>query len=538
MKHGFTTKNGLFFLVLHAHLPYVRHPEHPRFMEEEWFFEAVAETYVPLLQEFRHLRARGVSFQVTLGVTPPLASMLADELLRSRLREYLGSRLDLAEAEVVRTRKEDPRFTAAATAYVELFGDALSLFDARRGDLLWYFQDLQDSGHLELITCGATHGYLPLLATDEGRRAQIRVATRSHEKHFGRRPRGIWLPECAYHRGLDSLLADEGLEFFFVDQHGIAAAEPPPPGIHGPVRTPAGPLAFGRDPEAGRQVWSATEGYPGDPAYREFYKDIGYEAPQEMIQDHLLPDGRRHGVGIKTHRITGNVPLSQKEPYDPSVARLRVEQHADHFVASRLAQLSSLLPESGGHPPCITAPYDAELFGHWWFEGPAFLGKVLERLANSPLQASTPATWKDSHLPSHPGLPAPSSWGGGGYYEVWLNEKTAFFWPPMHGAERRMVALARDFAPHHGKAQSPLLSRALRQAGRELLLAQASDWTFLISGGTAADYAERKIRLHLARFEELHRQIRSDTVNEDSLALVEGADNLFPELDYRSWLPA
>ncbi|MCK6526458.1 DUF1957 domain-containing protein [Myxococcota bacterium] len=526
---------GHLMVVLHAHLPYVRQPEHPRFLEEEWFYEAVAETYVPLYRELRALADRGVPFRLTLGITPPLAEMSRDPLLRSRLRGYLEDRLRLAEAEVARTRTHDPRFTEAARVYLEVYGEALRLFDERRGDLLSCFRELRDAGHLEIVTCAATHGYLPLLATREGRRAQVLQAVRAHQRHFGESPRGIWLPECAYAPGLDELLAEAGIQYFFLDHHGIVGAEPPPHGVHAPVRTPGGRYAFGRDPEAGRQVWSATEGYPGDAAYREFYKDIGYEASLEMVRPFLLPDGRRHGVGIKTHRITGKVPLDRKEPYDPRAARERVQQHADHFVASRVAQVEGLA-SSGGGPFAVVAPYDAELFGHWWFEGPAFLGAVLERLARSPVRSTTPGEWIDGGLPWHEGRPAASSWGDGGFYDVWLNSSTEHYWPHLHAAERRMVALARDHRDVvDGRAEDEATARALAQAARELLLAQASDWTFLVSGGTAPDYADRKIRLHLARFGQLHDQIRRRAVDAEELASLEALDNLFPDVDWRLW---
>ncbi len=314
-------------LVLHAHLPFVRHPEHPEFLEEDWLFEAMIETYAPIVDACARLAADRVPFRLTMTLSPTLCEMLSDELLMARFETRLRR-----VAAACRRRARAP-FEAAAAEH-------LRLFTAARGRrLLPEFRALQDRGVLEIITTAATHAILPYVSRPEALRAQIAVAVANYRKHFGRAPRGFWLPECAYEPGLDAALAEHGLRYFFVDAHALESS---------PARTPAGPTAFARDPESSRQVWSAAEGYPGDPWYREFYRDEGWA------------NGR--GAGLKFHRITGAVPLDRKEPYDPSRARERVEEHARHFLECR---------RRGA--PLMVSPYDAELFGHWWYEGPRFL---------------------------------------------------------------------------------------------------------------------------------------------------------------------
>ncbi len=362
------------------------------------------------------------------------------------------------------------------------------------------------AGVLELVTCCATHGFLPLVSTEEARRAQVLAALANHEKHFGQKPRGIWLPECAYAPGLEKYLAGTGLEYFVADTHAVLYGEPRPRyGAHSPVLTPSGVAVFARDPETSRQVWSAEGGYPGDPFYREFYRDLGFDAPHEYLLPHLHRDGARRHLGLKYHRVTGrDVPLRDKQPYDPDRARERAAEHARHFVHERLRQARRLRDSFGdGRAPHVVAPYDAELFGHWWFEGLQFLELVFRELhapgLRGDIELITPGDFLDLGLPLQTQRPAQSSWGAGGYFAVWLNEKTSWMYPHQHAAEARMTALARRFR----RAPDPLTRRALAQAARELLLLQSSDWAFQISHDTTAAYAARRFRTHLRRFHAL-----------------------------------
>src|SRR4051812_13750635 len=249
---------GYLQLVLHAHLPYVRHPEYDRFLEERWFFEAVTETYIPLIKFFDRLHAEGTPFKVTLSVSPPLANMMEDPLLRERCVRHLDLSLGLAERECERTRHwPDVHFLACM--YKRLFEEARHTFVERCGTrLVTAFRELAEAGHLELITCAGTHGYLPLLNSEPGTvRAQVLTAVREHERIFGHKPKGLWVPECAFYPGLDDLLAEAGIRYFFVDSHGIDHADPRPLfGVSAPLFCPSGVAAFGRHPLTSKLVWS------------------------------------------------------------------------------------------------------------------------------------------------------------------------------------------------------------------------------------------------------------------------------------------
>jgi 1,4-alpha-glucan branching enzyme len=521
---------GHLCLVLHAHLPYVREPDHEEFLEEDWLYEAIIETYLPLLRVFDRLAEDGVPFRVTMTLSPPLCEMLRDELLTRRAARRLDRLCALSDMEVVRT-SNDPVFGPVTRFYRERLFDLRRLYhDRYHRDLVGAFRRLQDHGVLEIITCGATHGFLPLLSEQpEAVRAQIRVAAANYRKHFGRDPRGIWLPECGYTPGVERVLADEGIRYFFVDTHGVEHASPRPRfGAFAPLYTGTGVAAFARDPESSVQVWSAEFGYPGDPAYREFYRDVGYDLPLDYVRDFLLPDGTRRNTGLKYFRVTGRVALGDKKPYDPWAARERAAAHAGDFLFNRKKQMDHLRSLMG-RAPVVVAPYDAELYGHWWFEGPDFLDVFIRKSAfeQHAYRLSAPPDVLQEEPVEQAADMAFSSWGDEGYAKVWLDPVNDWVYPHLHACARRMADLAREEA-----ADGPR-RRALTQAARELLLAQASDWAFIMKTGTMVPYAVKRTRQHLGRFQRLDDQLRRNALDEAWLREVETRDAIFPELDYR-----
>src|SRR5512142_2355570 len=449
---------GYLSLHLHAHLPFVRHPEFEDFLEEDWLYEAISETYLPLLRVFDRATDEGIPFRISLTMSPPLVAMLRDELLMSRYAVRLGKLCELADKEVHRTRA-DPTFHPLAQHYQREFRELASLFhDRYRRDLVGAFKRLEDAGRLELVTCAATHGFLPLMQMyPEAVRAQIAVAVAHHRRHFGRDPSGIWLPECGYYPGLDRLLAEQNIRFFFVDTHGVTDATPRPRyGVYAPIYAPTGPAAFARDPESSMQVWSAESGYPGDADYREFYRDVGWDLDYDYVKPYIQPTGQRKNVGIKYFRITGKT--AHKEPYDPGHNRERQIEH----LSSRM----------GGVKPIVVSPYDAELYGHWWYEGPMFIDYLVRKTAfdQRVFRLATPGGYRRENPEQQLATPPLCSWGAGGYAGVWLDGSNDWVYRHLHKAAERMIGLARDFP-----SPDPLTRRALDQAARELLLAQSSD---------------------------------------------------------------
>ena len=521
---------GYLAFVLHAHLPYIRHPEHRYHLEENWLYEATVATYLPLLEVYRNLVRDGVPFRITMSMSPPLVSMLRDDLLKLRTGAYLERLVRLGEEEQRRTQG-DPTFNRIARWYSDRFGRLKALYDEIRGDVVGAYRALQDDGFLEIITVGATHGYMPVIREPSARRAQVQVACESYRRHFGRWPRGIWLPECGYTEGVDALLADAGIRYFFVDAHGILNARPRPPlGIHAPIYCRTGVAAFGRDLESSKQVWSAREGYPGDGTYRDFYRDIGFDLPHDYIGPYIHPDGIRLHTGFKYFRVTGfDVDLSQKAPYDPDAARERAAEHAANFVFNRGKQIEHLAGNMDRRP-MVVSPYDAELYGHWWFEGPMFLDFVARKTAfdQDLVRLATCAEYLEENPVNAVAEPCPSSWGDGGYSGVWVDGSNDWIYRHVHRAEARMHELARRYS-----SPTDLERRALNQAARELLLAQSSDWAFIMKTATAVKYACDRVKAHLARFRRLDREVTSGMIDGGWLADLEGRDNIFPEVDYR-----
>lgn len=519
---------GYLLLVLHAHLPFIRHPEDPHFLEERWLFEAITETYIPLLTRLEHLVRDGVRTRLTMTWSPPLCEMLVDPLLQSRYRLHVARLLELAEQEV--HAKAHSPFAEAARMYRDHFRYCLTVLDRFHGNLLTWVRELRDAGVLEPITCGATHGFLPLMLTSEAQRAQIGVAVANYRKHFGADPKGIWLPECGYTPGLENLLKHYGIRYFFVDTHGIYYGTPRPRfGVYAPVYTGAGVAAYARDPESSRSVWSAESGYPGDALYREFYRDLGYDGDYEYVRGFLHPDGVRRNLGLKYHAVTGKVQLHEKAPYLPTPAFARAMDHAGDFVRRRIDQ-SRHLAHLIGRAPLIVSPYDAELFGHWWYEGTQFIESIF-RTAQAGGHALLPVSGSE-HLAEFPinqvVTPSASSWGDAGYNGVWLNPSNDWIYRHLHAAEERMVQLARRHPAADG-----WLERALNQMARELLLAQSSDWAFIMTTGTTVPYAVRRTRDHINRFTGLFEQVMANRLNEDSIREIEWRDSVFQEIDYR-----
>jgi len=519
---------GYLAIILHAHLPYVRHPEFELSLEERWLYEAITEAYIPLLLLLERLVEEGVDFRLTFSLTPTLALMLLDPLLQSRYLRRLERLIELADREIHRTRSH-PEFNSLARMYFQRFQQIRTTYiDRYRRDLISTFQKLQESGKVEIIAGAATHGYLPLLSVNPSAvRAQVRVGVEFYRQLFGRRPKGFWLPECGYYAGVEEVLWEHGVRYIILETHGITRADPRPRyGVFGPIYCPSGVAAFGRDPESSKQVWSSIAGYPGDYDYREFYRDIAFDLDSEYIRPYLHPEGIRTDTGIKYYRITGEG--NNKEVYVPERAERKAELHACDFMFNRQKQ-AEYLTSIMDRKPLVVAPYDAELFGHWWFEGPLWLNSLIRQIASQreTIRLVTLSEYLEQYPINQVCQPCMSSWGLNGFNDVWLNGKNDWIYPRLHRAADEMETLASKYPETKG-----LKRRALNQAARELLLAQASDWAFMISGAMA-EYGRKRTETHLARFQKLCEEINGPQIDEAFLANVEGLDNIFPQIDYQ-----
>ena len=549
-------KVGAFTFVLHSHLPYTR--QAGRWPHgEEWLHEAAAETYVPLLDALQGLMQEGVPARLTLGLTPILVEQLADPDVQRNFVTYLDEKIQHAKDDLVRFDKTGNRhFAMLAGFYLDWYERVRSQFlEVYQGNLIPAFKRLQDAGMIELVTCAATHGYLPLLDRDESIHLQLAAATASYRRHFGRPPRAIWLPECAYRPayieddgrerpGIETFLAQHDLQLFFAETHmveggrpvGVAAGDAIGP--YGAITRrylvpftevrPAQPATtylpyyvstpdvsvIGRNNRSGLQVWSAEWGYPGEDDYREFHKKDGFS-------------------GLQYWRVTGaRVDLSGKDAYHPDWAAYKANQHADHF-ASLVAELLTSYHHESGNFGIVSANYDTELFGHWWFEGVDWLKGVLRRLAGSEAVELTSASDFVELRPPETVMHLPEgSWGAGGTHFVWDNLDTHWMWPVVHEAEGRMSQAVRRRAVPDVPERT-----VLDQAARELPLLQSSDWPFLVTTGQAREYAIQRFRQHVERFNSLLDSLDREEPDTPLADELWERDKVFPDIDAR-WFRA
>jgi len=529
---------GFLTLVLHAHLPYIRHPEYEYFMEENWLYEAMIETYLPLLNVYEGLVRDKVDFRITMSLTPPLCHMFQDKLLMDRFEKHIYNLIELIDKEIYRTRNM-PEFLPTAEMYKNKLEICKNLFVNVYGkNLLNGFRKFRDLGVLEIITCGATHGFLPLMNIHHNAvNAQVSAAATNYKSIFGDIPKGIWNGECGYYPGLEDMLEKSGIKFFFVDTHGILYADKRPKyGIFAPVYCPNGVAAFGRDVESSKSVWSADEGYPGDFNYREFYRDVGYDLDMDYIKPYIHPDGIRLMTGIKYFKITGNVDLSAKQPYNSHVALDTAASHAGNFMFNREKQIENLASIMD-RQPLIISPYDAELFGHWWYEGPDFINFLARKIHHdqNTIKLINPSEYLEQYPVNQVTRPSYSSWGHKGYAEVWLEGSNDWIYKHLHKISEIMIGLANKYSylNNTGNDRDNLLQRALNQAAREVLLAQSSDWAFIMKTGTTVSYAVKRTREHINRLFELSGMIEDNRIDEQILSELEWKDNIFPEIDFK-----
>ncbi|MCK4668307.1 DUF1957 domain-containing protein [Candidatus Dependentiae bacterium] len=566
-----------FTFVLHSHLPYVlSHGKWPH--GTDWLNEALSETYIPLLNAFKKLVSEGISPNVTIGITPVLCEQLADEDFFGEFNEYLDVKIKVAQE----NKKDflelnETHFVGLAEFWENFYSSIKKDFnDKYKKDILGEFKKLQDAGHLEIITCGATHGYLPLLSEDTSVNAQIKAAIYSYERFFGCKPRGIWLPEAAYRpayewsppaehpskdwprlrKGVEEILFNNGIKYFFVDSHLLKGGEhvgvyidrfkilkelwkqfedgykiepedtekiPYLPYLVSSTGGMKSVSIFTRDKETALQVWSGEYGYPGDGNYLDFHK-------------------KHYPGGLKYWRVTSpKADLADKEDYNVEYANNRIPEQASHYadlINDVLEKNCKDLPEDKN--VIITAPFDTELFGHWWFEGTSWIYHVIKKIhEQGKVTLKSAGDFLEENPPTRIVSIPEGSWGQGGFHYIWINKWTKWTWKHVYKAEYLMKELVKD---KKWKDDSQLLD-LIRQLGRELLLLQSSDWQFLISTWSARDYAEVRITRHSEDFMKLHSIIEQykkkgkiTEAQQKFFEMISIRDRLFPEVDPGWWL--
>lgn len=541
-------KKGAFAFVLHSHLPFVRKSGIWPF-GEEWLYEGLTETYIPILDIINKLKKEGYKVKLTVSITPVLMEQLQDTYILIEFQKYLQDRIKRAEKDIIKFSKNKP-FLKVAIFYRNFYNEILEHFkDRYKEDIVGEFGKLQDEGYLEIMTSAATHGYLPLLNCDSSIYAQIKVGVDTYKKFLKRTPSGFWLPECAYRpaykinengkkylrKGIDEFLKDFGIQFFICDTHAIEGGEAfAGKKLYGPYRIPkgvsveyhrktsqtsflpylleSGCAVFARNRDTALQVWSGEWGYPGDGNYREFHKKDGE-------------------TGLQYWKVTDSKSdLGSKEVYIRENIYDRIKENGSHFV-NMIEGILSHFYENTKNYGIIVSPYDSELFGHWWFEGILFLEEVLKRMAsNSNVELTTLNDYLENHPPENVIKLPESSWGEGGYHYVWMNSQVEWLWPYIQECEEKMEEMVRKFPDAKGA-----LKVSLNQIGRELLLLESSDWPFLITTGQAKEYASKRFMIHYERFKNICEIIEKGGTKQELRKITEEivkVDNLFSDLDY------
>jgi 1,4-alpha-glucan branching enzyme len=490
-------ESGYLLLVLNTHLPFVRHPDITQPFEENWLFEAIVESYLPLIGVCEDLIRDENDFKITFSLSPPLIAMLTDDLLQRRLVEYLDDRIRFSRAEMERLKNE-PQLLALVHAHHDRFVTSQKFFQKR--DVISAFKELLDSGKVELITSSATHAYLPLWELyPRIVRLQIKLGILQFRNVFGRNAKGFWLPECGFFPGLDAMLRDEGIKYFFLDAHGILNGDPRPKfREYVPIQCPSGVAAFGRDWKSHDLVWLRDKGYPGDPFYRDFYAG--------------LSSGMKYFNGAK-------------EIYDPVKALSRCDEHADHF-ATTCRQHIEHLHHALGRKPVLAAMFDTEHFGHWWHEGPAWLNLTLRKLSQRQqgVKLITVPDYLDLNPVNQILKPSMSSWGYQGYSETWLMGRNHWIYPAVY----EMIELLDQLVDSNVEG---VRRDALNQYLRELLLAQSSDWAFMMHSESGQSYAEKRVRDHLENMTKLYHQLTANNVDAEWLGQLRKKNNIFAGMD-------
>jgi 1,4-alpha-glucan branching enzyme len=515
-------ETGYLLIAVHAHQPFVRHPEYARAFEENWLCEALAECYLPLVGVCQGLLRDGIDARLTFSLSPSLCAMLQDDHLQRRFIRYLEDRVDFLGQHAGRLPGDQARL---ARMFLERYAWCRAAYEGWHRDLVAAFRHLRESHLVSLITSAATHAYLPLWEPfDDFVRLQVETGAAYHQRCFGTRPAGMWLPECGFSPALEAPLEGSGIKYFFVAGHGILNAEPRPQyGEFAPVHTPRGLAAFGWDHGNRHQVWDPGTGYPGDPVYLDSHSDVGYQWDLEAVR-RLTHFDTRIPTGIRFHRgPTGTL----RELYVPGDAMARCEEHASHFVQysrQRARELNRQL----GRKPVMVALFDAELFGHNWNEGPVWLDRVIRKLASEQdeIRLVTPEEYLQLCPTNQVAMPSASSWGYQGYHETWLMGKNHWIYPVIYEAMHDFRILIGSVPDTSGPYRT-----ALNQYLRELLLTQASDWAFNIWMDTTHDYARRRIEGHLDNMKLLRRQIAERSLDHEAVEALRQKNNIFGDMD-------
>jgi 1,4-alpha-glucan branching enzyme len=510
-------------LVLNAHLPYVRDLP-PAGEGERWFFEALSETFLPLLGVFDRLEGDYIPFRLGLSISPVLCHMLKDGLLQERFLAYMDKQIEFGVRELERTGGGEQR--DLAKMYYDRAVDRRIAFTERyEGNILKALDYYQRKGKLELLATGATYPFLPFLTPyPEAVQAQIEAAISVYRQNFGKYPQGFWLPELGWTPELEAHLRAYNFGYTVVEPHSMVFGKPPASqGTFYPAKTPGGIFILARDYRAGEAVARMA----AEDLYRDNDRDAGYELSVRDLAPFLASGGTRIPTGFK---YWASGASGRGAVYDFRKAGEKAVEHARNFLESQGARLAEAARHMTVVPVSLCA-FDADEFGRLWYEGPQFIEAVFRLSAGyREIQFMTPAEYlfKQDVFSFQTLMPEFSSRGSNGYAEMWLDAANDWMYRHLIRSVDRMVELAERFPDDTG-----LKERALNQAAREILLASASEWPRMLYEGNSVEYARSQIEGSLRNFTTIYEALGSNYISTEWLTGLEKRHNLFPHINYR-----
>ncbi len=468
-SNGKPNAKGYFTLLLHTHQPFAPLSEESEDIQQ--FYRFMTLTLLPFLELISRLITDHVNFRFAMTMSPILSSMLENEAIMNRYSLQLQ-------------QTDETNF---------------NFFESLDRKVLPQLKLIQDLGYLEILTCAASHAYLPLIKTEESLKVQISTAVKDYKHHFGREPRGCWLPECGYTIGVDRILKQYGIDYFVVDSIAIKEANPRPNRLtFAPLMTPYGVQAFARDHDSSNQICSGITGYPRDSEYR-----FGYHNDENAI-------------------------------YDPPTANAKAKLHATHFVQQRIKQVE-FYAESFDRKPHVFAPFDLRWFGERWTEGIIFLEYVCRQIhiGQTSIEMLTPSEYLSEYPIADTAKLKESSWEHHSTAESLLNDKNEWIYKHLHQAEERMIRIATNFTTTKDltSLEASKTKRALKQCGRTFMLAQSSDWATLMNTSKTSAYAITSFKDLLGCFHQLAGMIETNTIDFEFLQALEQRHSLFSHID-------
>lgn len=513
-------------ILLNNHMPFIKDLEASEITEERFLFENLTDSQIPLLQMLHRLEEDHIPVSLTLSFSGTMLSMLGDPLIKRHYESYLNKLIDLGDEEISRLSQEGlEEEKKLALYYRDKYRGILDFYQEIKGDLLAEYSCFTQKGMIELVASSLTHAFLPNYQSFPfSIDLQVKLGMSLFKDTFKEKSIGFWLPECGYFPQLENFLKKNKVSYFFLDSHAILLSD------HNTSYGPYFPIkvnsmnAFIRDPYFQQFFSTAPSSYTRREGYRDYYQDIGFELPLENLKGFLGSHSLRINTGYKYYSTASK---GGKVIYNVNKAQELIEKDVEDFINKVEAHKEKVDPFMQGKEPIFNILSEADLFGQWWYEGIDFLELFFRKINNnSHLQVITPSRYLVKYEAEPSLTPIHSSWGKNGFSEPWLNHDNDWICRLNHD----MVDKLEDLLKRYYDTNSFQQKKMILQAVKEVLLAQASDWPFMIWKGHYVSYATSRVKEHYEHFDKICNYLTNSKYDVSSFIEMEKKYNLMPEL--------